>query len=88
MSDEEYVTQLNDFDDYGKSEAKLLLDNFSNLIEQQVSDSQVIVPNYGPLSDSLRVNAFRDEDLWSVRVIHQIKALSANYFSAFNIPMY
>jgi predicted permease len=86
VSDEEYVTQLNTFEDYGKSEAKTLLDNFSNLIEQQVSDSQVIVPNYGPLSDSLRVNAFRDEES-GVRVIHQIKTLSANYFSTFNIPM-
>jgi len=86
VSDEEYVTQLNDFDDYGKSEAKQLLDNLSNLVEQQVSDSQVIVPNYGPLSDSLRVNAFRDEES-GVRVIHQIKTLSANYFSTFNIPV-
>jgi len=86
VSDEEYVTQLNTFEDYGKSEAKQLLDNFSNLIEQQVSDSQVIVPNYGPLSDSLRVNAFRDEET-GVRVIHQIKTLGADYFSTFNIPV-
>ncbi len=86
VSDEEYITQLNTFDSYGKSEAKQLLDNLSNLIEQQVSDSQVVVPNYGPLSDSLRVNAFRDEES-GVRVIHQIKTLGANYFSTFNIPM-
>jgi len=48
VSDEEYITQLNDFDSYGKSEAKQLLDGVSNLIEQEVSDSQVIIPNYGP----------------------------------------
>ncbi|KGJ91166.1 ABC transporter permease [Colwellia psychrerythraea] len=86
VSDEEYVTQLNDFDSYGKSEAKQLLDGLSQLIEQEISDSQVIVPNYGPLSGSLRVNAFRDEDSGQ-RVIHQIKTLSANYFSTFNIPV-
>ncbi|PKI13037.1 ABC transporter permease [Colwellia sp. 12G3] len=86
VSDEEYVTQLNTFEDYGKSEAKQLLDNVANLIEQQVSDSEVIVPNYGPLSDSLRVNAFVDEDS-GIRVIHQIKTLSATYFSTFNIPI-
>jgi predicted permease len=86
VSDEEYVTQLNDFESYGTSEAKQLLDNFSNLIEQQVSDSKVIVPNYGPLSDSLRVNAFRDEET-GLRVIHQIKTLGADYFSTFKIPM-
>ncbi|WP_019027161.1 ABC transporter permease [Colwellia piezophila] len=86
VSDEEYVTQLNTFDDYGKSEAKQLLDDLSRLIEQEVSNSQVITPNYGPLSDSLRVNAFRDETSGQ-RVIHQIKTLGAKYFSTFNIPM-
>ena len=86
VSDEEYITQLNDFDSYGKSEAKQLLDGVSNLIEQEVSDSQVIIPNYGPLSDSLRVNAFRDEESGE-RVIHQIKTLGAKYFSTFNIPV-
>ena len=86
VSDEEYITQLNTFDSYRKSEAKQLLDGISNLIEQEVSDSQVITPNYGPLSDSLRVNAFRDEDS-GARVIHQIKTLGANYFSSFNIPI-
>jgi hypothetical protein len=86
VSDEEYITQLNDFDSYGKSEAKQLLDGVSNLIEQEVSNSQVIIPNYGPLSDSLRVNAFRDEESGE-RVIHQIKTLGAKYFSTFNIPV-
>ena len=86
VSDEEYITQLNNFDSYGKSEAKQLLDGVSNLIEQAVSDSQVIIPNYGPLSDSLRVNAFRDEASGE-RVIHQIKTLGAKYFSTFNIPV-
>jgi len=86
ISDEEYITKINTFDSYGKSEAKQLLDNVSTLIEQQVPDSKVIIPNYGPLSGSLRVNAFRDADSGE-RVIHQIKTLGANYFSTFNIPV-
>ena len=86
VSDEEYITQLNTFDSYGKSEAKQLLDGISNLIEQEVSNSQVIIPNYGPLSDSLRVNAFRDEAS-GTRVIHQIKTLGPEYFSTFKIPV-
>lgn len=86
VSDEEYITQLNTFESYNKSEAKQLLDGVSNVIEQEVADSLVIVPNYGPLSDSLRVNAFRDEKSGE-RVVHQIKTLGANYFSSFNIPM-
>ncbi|GAW94555.1 MULTISPECIES: FtsX-like permease family protein [Colwellia] len=86
VSDEEYVTQLNSFDDYGKSETKQLLDDLSRLIEQQVPNSQVIAPNYGPLSSSLRINAFLDEASGQ-RVIHQIKTLGAKYFSTFSIPM-
>ena len=86
VSDDEYITQLNTFDSYGKSEAKQLLDGISNLIEQEVSNSQVIIPNYGPLSDSLRVNAFRDEAS-GTRVIHQIKTLGPEYFSTFKIPV-
>ena len=86
VSDEEYITELNTFESYGKSEAKQLLDNVSTLIEQQVPDSKVVVPNYGPLSGSLRVNAFRDEASGE-RVIHQIQSLRPNYFSTFNIPM-
>lgn len=86
VSDDEYITQLNTFDSYGKSEAKQFLDGISNLIEQEVSNSQVIIPNYGPLSDSLRVNAFRDEAS-GTRVIHQIKTLGPEYFSTFKIPV-
>jgi ABC-type antimicrobial peptide transport system permease subunit len=86
VSDETYITELNNFDSYATSEAKALLDNISSLIEKELSDSKVIVPNYGPLSTSLRVNAFRDEET-GVRVIHQIKSLDVDYFSAFNIPI-
>ncbi len=86
ISDEAYITQLNTFDSYGKSEAKQLLDDISRLIEQQVPNSQVVVPNYGPLSSSLTVNAFLDSNTGE-RVIYQIKTLGPDYFSTFNIPM-
>ncbi|MEI6894974.1 MAG: FtsX-like permease family protein [Colwellia sp.] len=86
ISDEEYLAQLNDFDSYNKSEGKHLLDSVSRLIEQEVSNSQVIVPSYGPLSNRLQVKAFRDADS-DQQVVHQMKTLGANYFSTFNIPM-
>ena len=47
VNDEEYINQLNTFESYSKSEAKQLLDDVSKVIEQQVPDSKVIIPNYG-----------------------------------------
>ncbi|MCW8832299.1 MAG: ABC transporter permease, partial [Colwellia sp.] len=87
ISDEEYLTQLSDYEEYGQSEIKQLLANVSGLIESKVADSQVIIPDMGPLSDSLRVNAFRDEAGGGQMVVHQMRSLSADFFNAFNIPM-
>jgi len=87
ISDEEYIEQLNDFELYGKSETKQLINNVSALIEKQVTDSQVIIGDYGPISDSLQVQAFRNENNGGQRVIYQNRSLSSNFFSTFNITM-
>ena len=85
ISDDEYITQLRDYENYGQSEVKQLLADVSEFIEDKVADSTVIIPNYGPLSDSLQVSAFRNPDNNNERVIHQVRSLSASYFDAFNI---
>jgi len=87
ISDEEYITQINDFEDYGKSETNQLLNDVGALIEKQVTDSQVIINDYGPLSDTLQVQAFRNENNDGQRVIYQSRSLSSNFFSTFNIAM-
>ncbi|TPH12144.1 FtsX-like permease family protein [Litorilituus lipolyticus] len=87
VSDDEYITQLNDFEDYGKSETKQLLNNLSALIEKQVANSEVVVADYGPLSGSLQVSAFRNNENGGQRVVHQVRSLSANFFTTFNIEM-
>jgi predicted permease len=87
VTDEEYTTQLNDYDSYGTSETKQLLNDLSLLVEQEVADSQVIVADYGPLSGSLQVSAFSDESTGGKRIVHQRRSLSANFFSTFKIPM-
>jgi len=87
IADEEYIEQLNDFESYGKSETKQLLNDVSALIEKQAIDSQVIINDYGPLSDTLRVQAFNNENNNGQRVIYQMRSLSSNFFSTFNITM-
>jgi predicted permease len=87
LTDEEYITQLNDYESYGNSEVKQLLSEMANSIKEQVSDSNVIVNSYGPLSSTMQVNAFIDESNGGKRIIHQMKNLSANFFSTFKIPM-
>jgi|GEM_PF-1096998 len=86
ITDEEYTNQLREYGKYKDSEVKTLLADISALIENQVTDSQVIIPDFGPLSDSLQVRAFQNADNNNQRVIHQVRSLSADFFSSFNIP--
>ena len=87
ISDEEYQTQLQDYEKYQDSEVKQLLANVSRLIESKVANSEVIVPDFGPLSGSLQVMAFQDDNNNGQRVIYQARSLSATFFKAFNIKM-
>ncbi|WNC70779.1 FtsX-like permease family protein [Thalassotalea psychrophila] len=87
IADEEYVAQLRDFEEYKGSEVNTLLNDVGTMIESSVADSKLIVADYGPLSDSLQVNAFLNEDNNNEQVIYQVRSLSANFFSTFNIKM-
>jgi predicted permease len=87
IGDEDYQTKLQDYEKYQDSEVKQLLTNVSNLIESKVANSQVIVPDFGPLSYSLQVMAFQDDNNNGERVIYQARSLSATFFSAFNIKV-
>lgn len=87
VSDEEYIEQLNDFEVYGKSETKQLLNDVGAMIEKQIADSQVVITDFGPLSDTLQVQAFRNESNGGQRVIFQSRSLSRNFFSTFKIAM-
>ncbi|KGJ99054.1 ABC transporter permease [Thalassotalea sp. ND16A] len=87
VADEEYITQLRDYEKYGNSEINTLLADVSSMIETKVANADVIISDNGPLSDSLQVRAFRNEDNNNERVIFQIRSLSSDFFSAFNINM-
>jgi len=87
IDDEEYRSQLQDYEKYQSSEVKQLLANISNVIENKVSNSRVIIPDIAPLSATLQVNAFQDENNNNQRVIYQVRSLSATFFSSFNIKM-
>ncbi len=87
IDDDDYITELADWEKYQDSEIKALLADVSSVIENKVTDSQVIIPSMAPLSGGLQVRAFRQEGGNQQRVIHQMRFLSADFFSAFNIPM-
>ncbi|OUS24964.1 ABC transporter permease [Thalassotalea sp. 42_200_T64] len=87
IADEEYITKLRDYEQYKDSEISTLLGDVATMIETKVADSDVIIADNGPLSNSLQVRAFRNEDNNGERVIFQVRSLSADFFSAFNIKM-
>ena len=85
ISDDEYVTQLRDWENYQGSEVKTLLRDISALIESKVADSHVVIADVAPLSSQLQVQAFQNPDDNNQRVIYQRKSLSADFFSHFKI---
>jgi predicted permease len=87
IADDEYVTQLRDWEKYQDSEIKTLLADISALIESKVADSHVVIPDFAPLSGELQVRAFQDDTNNGQRVIYQVRSLSSEFFSTFNIEM-
>lgn len=87
IADDEYTTQLRDWDKYQDSEIKTLLASVSALIESKVAESHVVIPDFAPLSGSLQVQAFQDQANNGQRVIYQVRSLSSDFFSTFNIRM-
>ncbi len=87
ISDDEYITRLQDWEKYQDSEVKTLLADVSALIEEKVADSAVIIPDSAPLSSSLQVGAFQNQENNGQRVIYQQRSLSSTFFRTFNIKM-
>jgi macrolide transport system ATP-binding/permease protein len=87
IADDEYITQLRDWDKYQDSEIKTLLADISALIESKVANSHVVIPAVAPLSSELQVQAFQDQENNGKRVIYQIRRLSSDFFSTFKIEM-
>jgi predicted permease len=87
IADDEYITQLREWDNYQDSEVKTLLADISALIENNVADSHVVIPAVAPLSGELQVQAFQDQENNGQRVIYQIRRLSSDFFSTFKIEM-
>jgi predicted permease len=85
--DDEYITQLREWESYQDSEVKTLLANVSELIESKVADSHVVIPDFAPLSSELQVSAFQDQENNGQRVIYQNRSLSSEFFSVFNIEV-
>lgn len=87
VTDEEWLNTLTSRDDnYHDSEMNRLLSDVSSLIENKVANSQVVVTSNAPLSDELRLSGYRSEE-GDKRIMYQVKSLSPEYFSTFNIPL-
>jgi predicted permease len=87
IADDDYITQLMDRDKYQDSEIKALLASISALIESKVADSHVVIADSAPLSESLQVNAFENQENNGQRVIYQIRGLSSDFFSTFSMKI-
>ncbi len=87
IADDEYITQLRDWEEYQDSEVKTLLADISALIESKVVDSRVVIPDVAPLSSELQVQAFQDQENDGQRVIYQIRRLSSDFFNTFSIEV-
>jgi predicted permease len=86
-SDEEWATALADIREYQGSEFQQLQLAVDDIIESQVAGAKVIINSNGPLSDNFQGNVFFPEGSPDQRLVYQMRFLSADYFSAFSIPM-
>ncbi len=87
VSDEDYLTKLQDVEKYNESEIKKLLSEVSNTIENKIADSRVVVPSIAPLSNSLQAYSFQNEHNNNEQVLYQSKSLSSDFFSTFKIKI-
>lgn len=88
INDEEWREQLTaDTENYHDSEMNRLLTDIASVIESKVANSKVIVNSSAPLSNEIRLSGYRSEENGGKRITYQMKPLSAQYFSAFKIPL-
>lgn len=87
ISDEKWASELADITEYQGSELQQLHNGLSNIIENEVAGSQVIIHNNGPLSSRFDANVYFPPDKPEQRVVYQRKYLSAEYFATFKIAM-
>ena len=87
VADDEYITQLREWESYQDSEIKTLLATMSGVIERQVADSHVVIADFAPLSFELQVSAFQDRANDGQRIIYQARSLSADFFTTFKMAM-
>ncbi|MFT4720995.1 MAG: putative permease [Candidatus Azotimanducaceae bacterium] len=85
-TDEAWVTQLADAEEYQGSEYQQLHEAIDKVIESTVVDSQVVINSVGALNSNMQGNVYFPEGT-DQRIIYQGRELSANYFDEFEIPM-
>jgi predicted permease len=87
ISDEKWATELANNTEYQASELQQLHNSLSNIIENEVTGSEVVIHSDGPLSSTFEGTVYFPEDNPEQRVVYQRKHLSADYFATFKIAM-
>lgn len=85
LQDEEWVAKLQELESYHTSEVKRVEEDIAQIINDNLRDSELIIPSFGPLSWAFNISMFADEDNPEQQIMFSPKRLEAGYFDAFNI---
>jgi len=85
LDDEERLEKLMEHDNYPSSEIYKIHNEISQFIENNVADSNVIIPAEGALSGNLSISMFVPEGDPDNQIMYQSRNLSPEFFDAFNI---
>lgn len=87
ISEQKWATELADYTEYQGSELQQLHNGLTNIIENTVAGSEVVIHSDGPLSNNFQASVYFPPNNPDQRVVFIRKGLSADYFTRFNIAM-
>lgn len=87
VSDPQWAKKIANPMKYQGSEAQKVNQNISQIIEENITNSEVVIPTGAPLTDMFILMAYSPEDEPNKRILFQPSYLSVGYFKAFDIPI-
>lgn len=86
IDDEQWAEKLEDFESFHGSEAQRLEEEISNMLTQEIANSELIIASDGPLTWRLSINIANLENDPDQQKMFSYKRLTPGYFDNFNIP--
>lgn len=87
VSDPQWAKKMANPIKYQGSEAQKVNQNISQIIEENITNSEVVIPTGAPLTDMFILMAYSPENEPNKRILFQPSYLSVGYFKAFDIPI-